>query len=342
MDTNQPAMPENITPASSSPVMLATKTPSATLFIIAVLLFLMPFVDIKCGGMKLQDVKGFELATGFNLKSGGSDMPLFDEANTPGVDRTITKTDRQQPNMFALVALVLAVAGAGLCFVNNKMAIAGTMAAGVLSVASLAVLYFDIKHEVKTSLAGKPDDIGGEISEGLKDLDISVDFTPWFYITIVALLAATFFCYKRLQTLTDLTRYKKIFSIVLSVALIVCFFLPLYSGVFNFSAFDLVKAPSRGADFNMLLFKYLWLFIPISGLMLVVGALNNGNYILGRGLWAILPLLTILFYIFGWPLINNVPIGDIFKGFGEGWGIGMWLAVIASLAAAFYHPKAKA
>ena len=204
MDTNQPALPENVTPASSSPVMFASKTPSAILFIIAVLLFLMPFVDIKCGGMKLQDVKGFELATGFNLKSGGSDMPLFDEANTPGVDRTITKTatktDRQQPNMLALVALILAVAGAGLCFLNNKIAVTGAIAAGILSVASLAGLYFDIKHEAKTSLAGKPDDIGGKISEGLKDLNITVDFTPWFYITAAALLAGAFLSYKRVQT----------------------------------------------------------------------------------------------------------------------------------------------
>ena len=204
MDTNQPVVPDSNASAPVSPQMLASKTPSATLFIIAVLLFLMPFVDIKCGGMKLQDVKGFELATGFNLKSGGSDMPLFDEANTPGVDRTITKTatktDRQQPNMFALVALILAVAGAGLCFVNNKMAITGAMAAGVLSVASLVGLYFDIKKEVKSDLAGKPDEIGGKISEGLRDLNITVNFTPWYYITIVALLVGAFLCYKRMQT----------------------------------------------------------------------------------------------------------------------------------------------
>lgn len=204
MDSNQPALPGNSTPVSASLPMFASKTPSATVLIIAVLLFLMPFVDIKCGGMKLQDVKGFELATGFNLKSGGSDMPLFDEANTPGVDRTITKTttktDRQQPNMFALVALVLAVAGAGLCFVNNKMAVTGAMAAGVLSVASLVGLYFDIKREVKSGITGKPDEIGSKISGGLRDINITVNFTPWYYITIAALLVGAFLCYKRMQT----------------------------------------------------------------------------------------------------------------------------------------------
>ncbi len=204
MDINQPVTVDVSPVPEVSSMKFSSKTPSVITFSIGVLLFLMPFVDIKCSGMKLQDVKGFELATGFNLKSGGSDMPLFDEANTSGVDRTITKattkTDRQQPNMFALVALVLAVAGAGLCFVNNKIAVTGAIAAGVLSVASLAGLYFDIKHEAKTGLAGKPDDIGGKISEGLKDLNITVDFTPWFYITTAALLAGAFLSYKRLQT----------------------------------------------------------------------------------------------------------------------------------------------
>ncbi|MBK6937269.1 MAG: hypothetical protein IPH18_10630 [Chitinophagaceae bacterium] len=204
MDTNQSAAPGDLAPVPSPPAMFSTKVPSATTFFIAVLLFLLPFVDIKCSGMKLQDVKGFELATGFNMKSGGSDMPLFDDANTPGVDRPITKTtsksDRQQPNIFALAALILAVAGAGLCFANNKMATTGALAAGVLSAVSLVGLYFDIKKEVKSSFAGKSGDAGNKLSDGLKDINITVDFTAWYYITFFALLAGAFFCYKRMQT----------------------------------------------------------------------------------------------------------------------------------------------
>ena len=30
-------------------------------------------------------------------------------------------------------------------------------------------------------------------------MNISVDFTPWFYISILAFLAAAFFCYKRMS-----------------------------------------------------------------------------------------------------------------------------------------------
>ena len=30
-------------------------------------------------------------------------------------------------------------------------------------------------------------------------MNISVDFTPWFYIAVIAFLAAAFFCYKRMS-----------------------------------------------------------------------------------------------------------------------------------------------
>ena len=41
------------------------------------------------------------------------------------------------------------------------------------------------------------------------------------------------------------------------------------------------------------------------------------------------------------PLINGVAIGDVFKGLGKGFGIGLWIAVAASVVLAFYQPKAR-
>lgn len=132
---------------------------------------------------------------------------------------------------------------------------------------------------------------------------------------------------------------RKILSIILGIALIVSFFLPMFSGVLNFSAFEMVKAPSGGGlDFEMTIYKYVWVLVPLSGVMLIVGALNNNQYILGRGLWAILPLLAVLYYIIRPLMESNSNIGDMVKRFG----IGMWLAVAASLILAFYWPKQKA
>jgi hypothetical protein len=127
---------------------------------------------------------------------------------------------------------------------------------------------------------------------------------------------------------------KKIFTIILAVVLIGCFFLDYAGGV---SGYDLVfKIP--GNDWQ----KYIPLLIPVSGALLLIGALNNGNYIIARAIWAWIPLLTILYWFIGSPLINGVAIGDIFKGLGKGYGIGLWVTIAASLVLAVYNPGTKA
>ena len=128
---------------------------------------------------------------------------------------------------------------------------------------------------------------------------------------------------------------KKILTIVLAVILIGCFFLPYVSFMgMSASGYDAVFSDS-GGDWQ----KYIPLLIPLSGLMLLIGAVNNGNYIIGRGLWAWLPLLTLLYMIIGKPLIDGAAIGDIFKMIGKTYGMGLWGTIAASLVLAFYNPK---
>ena len=130
---------------------------------------------------------------------------------------------------------------------------------------------------------------------------------------------------------------RKIFTIVLAIVLIGCFFLPYFSlfGM-SISGFDTVKAP--GGSWQ----KYIMLLIPLSGILLLIGAVNNENYPLGRNLLCWLPLLTIIFLVIISPLIDGVAIGDIFKALGQGYGIGLWVTIAASLVLAVYNPKAKA
>ena len=130
---------------------------------------------------------------------------------------------------------------------------------------------------------------------------------------------------------------RKIFTVILSVALIASFFLPISSLSSSGSAFDIVKGPSYGSSVELMLTKYLWILIPVSGLILLIGALNNENYFLGRGLWAILPLLS-LAYLIAWPLLQSgvkVQVGDLVKSFG----IGLWVALGASLLLAIVWPR---
>ena len=127
---------------------------------------------------------------------------------------------------------------------------------------------------------------------------------------------------------------KKIVSIVLGLALIVGFFLPLYSGL-NLSAFDAVKLDLPTKGFEQVLMKYIWIIFPLCGLILVIGALNNNKWVPSRMLWAILPLLAILYLVIRPITSDGMDFGTMIKLFG----IGFWVLAISSIVLAVVHPK---
>ncbi|MEO7394838.1 MAG: hypothetical protein ABIU11_07815 [Chitinophagaceae bacterium] len=211
MDINQPTVPPPYVPPPETPGMFATKIPSSIAFAVALLLFLMPFVDIKCNGTSLQTVTGVQLATGFKMNNNNSGDSFMNDIKTDKVDegitKTTTKTDNKDPNMYALVALGLGVLGLLLSLTNAKSGLGSAMVTGIASAIAMIGMMIDVKKKVKLDM---PDTGGnaGEISKGIDDfgksmsdkINITVDFTPWFYIAVISFLAAAFFCYKRIQS----------------------------------------------------------------------------------------------------------------------------------------------
>ena len=137
---------------------------------------------------------------------------------------------------------------------------------------------------------------------------------------------------------------KKIATIIFALCLIGFFFLPYISlGPFGgISGFDMVTGPGgKSGDTEAIIMKYLFILIPLSGIMLLIGAINNGNYFLGRGLWALLPLLTLIYFIvrilMGSGEQGSPEISEMIKMFGY----GFWATLGISLALAFYWPKGK-
>ena len=208
---SMPTNPQPVYAQAPSTGIFGTKIPSTIAFAVAVLLFFMPFVDIKCGGMSIQTVSGVQLATGFQMKNSSSDNPFLNDVKTGEADQTITKattkSDKKDPNLFALVALGLGVVGLLLSFLNAKAGMAIGIVTGIGSAGALIGMMLDIKKKAKIDMpdmsSGSGDD--GGLGKGLNSLTsdigskISVDFTPWFYVSVVAFLAAAFFCYKRMQ-----------------------------------------------------------------------------------------------------------------------------------------------
>jgi hypothetical protein len=188
------------------PAIFSTKIPASVAFGIGVLLFFMPFVDIKCNSMTLQKVTGVQLATGFEVKGPGSDNSLVGDFDKMDDDKMEVNTgvEKNDPNTFALVALGLGVMAFVLTLVDSKGSISGAVITGALASAALIGAMIDIKRKVRLDIpeiTNKARDSGGLGRFSDKDVFISIDFTAWFYIAILAFIAATWLCYRRLQTI---------------------------------------------------------------------------------------------------------------------------------------------
>jgi hypothetical protein len=187
------------------PGIFSTKIPSSVAFGIGILLFFMPFVDIKCNSMTLQKVTGVQLATGFEVKGPGSDNSLVGDFNKMDNDKADVdaRGEKNDPNAFALISLGLGVIAFVLSLLHSKGAITGGVITGALGAAALIGAMIDIKRKVRLDIpeiTNKARDTVGP-DRLRNDMYISIDFTAWFYLAILAFIAATWFCYKRMQTI---------------------------------------------------------------------------------------------------------------------------------------------
>ncbi|MGZ8552189.1 MAG: hypothetical protein ACXWV8_02210 [Chitinophagaceae bacterium] len=196
----------NISPSAtaSQPGIFGTKIPSSVAFGIGVLLFFMPFLDIKCNTMILQKVSGVQLATGFEIKSPGAENTLVGslEKMDKG-DVKVNKGEKKEPNLWALAALILGVIGLVLSLLNAKAGGPVGVITGILAAVALIATMIDVKSKLQAEMPGLQKRARGESVSGFDKLGdsiyIAVDFTPWFYIAIISFLVAAFFCYKRMQ-----------------------------------------------------------------------------------------------------------------------------------------------
>lgn len=181
---------QEVPPASPAATgIFGTKIPSSIAFAVGVLLFFMPFIDIKCNTVSLQKVSGAQLATGFDIKTPGTDNSLFGnlEHMADNEKKAEKKLEKKEANGYAMAAWGLGLLGLILSLVNARAGGIGGVITGILSAVAMIGLLVDVNQTIKS-------DIGSQ-GEGVV---IRVDFTFWFFVTLIAFLAAAFFSYKRM------------------------------------------------------------------------------------------------------------------------------------------------
>lgn len=159
---------------------------NSAMFLVGTLLFLLPFVNIKCKGETLVSNNGVGLAFGVNYKTSKE----FDSRDENSKKVSVIERDSGKMYVSALVALLLGIAGVVLSIMNpgyEKI----NVALGALAAIALIILMIQIKSEVSDKSSG---DITDVFSAKVK---MTAEFTAWYYLSLISFIAAAFFSYWR-------------------------------------------------------------------------------------------------------------------------------------------------
>ena len=183
MEPNQgiqatPAIPS--TPAAVG--LWGTKIPSSMAFLLALVLFLLPFAEIRCNGTAVANNTGLGIATGAEWKEVVS-KSIFGNGFQNDRSADESKVQKQDPNIFAIVALALGVIGVLIAFLTPKGGGKFSLFVGVLAAVSLIAMLIDLRSKAKTENSIKSSELNFNAG-----VSVTVDGTGWFYLTIILLV----------------------------------------------------------------------------------------------------------------------------------------------------------
>jgi hypothetical protein len=187
---NYPAPLAN--PGSSHDHFFRRRHTSTISFAVGILLFLLPFAELKCVSVTLADNTGIGIALGQKWRSldMGKGTGMFDKVNSAVSDRK-KESFESSPNVFALVALAAAVFGLAFSLSYHKMRHVAGICAGALAAVMLLAVMIQLKILVSSATRTKgidaPYDLGGILK---------IQFTAWYYLSLFSFAAAAFFSYR--------------------------------------------------------------------------------------------------------------------------------------------------
>ena len=180
------------TPSTSSPGLFATKIPATAAFVLAILLFFLPFLELRCNGNAVANNTGLGIAIGSPWKEVVSKNLFGNGFNNNSGDKSANENTKQDPNKFAIAALGLGIIGLLIALLVPKGGGKVNMVVALLAAASLIAMLVDLKSQTRSNNSIKSSELGIDAS-----MSVSIDGTAAFYFAMLLFLLAALFSWQR-------------------------------------------------------------------------------------------------------------------------------------------------
>jgi hypothetical protein len=174
---------------TASPGLFGTKIPSSIAFLLAILLFLLPFAEIRCNGAAVANNTGLGIATGAEWKEVVT-KSIFGNGFQSDPSTNENKMQKQDPNIFAIAALALGVIGVLVAFLTPKGGGKFNLFVGALAAISLIAMLIDLRSKARSDNSLKSSEMGFNAG-----ISLTVDGTGWFYFTLILFILGGVFSY---------------------------------------------------------------------------------------------------------------------------------------------------
>ena len=142
--------------------------------ILALAGFFLVFTDVNCNGKTLDTITGIEMATGY--------QPEIDLVEGDDNEEQQKDTEKYDPNIFALNALMAAIIGIILFAIpgmRKQHALHAIVAA--IGFVSMLLLYFNLQSEIKKAQSGENSTLN-------LNLNITFDMQPAYWLVMLCFL----------------------------------------------------------------------------------------------------------------------------------------------------------
>jgi hypothetical protein len=179
-------------PSATSPTgIFGTKIPSTAAFLLAIILFLLPFAEVRCNGSAVANNTGLGIAIGSEWKELVT-KNLFGAPLDNNTDDKKEYNQKHDPNIFAIAALTFGIIGFLIAVLNFKGGSKINLFVGILGVVSLIAMLIDLKSKVKSDTSAKSSDFGFNMS-----MNVTIDGTGWCYLTMILFIIGAIFSWQR-------------------------------------------------------------------------------------------------------------------------------------------------